>query len=814
MSYPISVYATISGQKIECNVIAFFRSAASVKLYVVIKSPIDEKSNSIIPFIVNNDEIEQEPILIEENYDKSVVEEYCKENFKDIHIEFLPDQKTSFSATLDLDSIKMHEVLHNIQLQEMLRQKQELNVDKVIEQIDIRIVDLSLDELNENAPDSAIEFIKNCVKVTRYELWLNKKIEEAKNKISKFSNSEIFSSEINQLKVLQSLIILLTENVKEWKSIEDALVTFVDYLGEDKSSVSAIINNETIRSVLPENERKRLYSTIVFRTNKNFDTKTVNAVANYFYKEKEYAKSAKLFISLKEQHEESPDIDGEQVEIYNSIGCCYVGLMQFEEAYHAFRQATEINPDYAVAYNNWAYALAVECDVIPKDNKRELKLQEALRRINQAIQHKNDDISFYSNKACIDYELNNFKAVIEDYNDGKRVSSRYKDIETLLKLKIHAQIELYYTNQEHFSFDSFVNDLEAIYKNNVGSNKYLFGALEVYHKIRDHAENADKISLKLLVFEFVVDKLMSALAIRDLDQKIYYYTSLSSLQRILEDDEFRQPIFCANHMNDPNEGQELHKMLVQQISNIELLQDLFEKQTNSPAQKRRHELNIEFTFLKAFTENDDALPMWIHYGDKGKGCCVKVNPKFFSNFDNDSDSEEKTLGNKPFDDEYRLYRVLYLQDGLLPINTDLEIKQLYEEFIKLFADLGLQYINYNLETRKAVSNSILKMINSIKYLFKNTDYQYEREMRIVLRRSMSDFERGDLDIQMTKPTENNHIPKVFIYTKKPLEIEEVILGPKIAETNEVIPYIAMRLLKLNDYHEEKVSIAKSVIEYR
>ena len=87
-------------------------------------------------------------------------------------------------------------------------------------------------------------------------------------------------------------------------------------------------------------------------------------------------------------------------------------------------------------------------------------------------------------------------------------------------------------------------------------------------------------------------------------------------------------------------------------------------------------------------------------------------------------------------------------------------------------------------------------------------------MRIVLRRSISDFEREDIDIQITNPTENNPIPKVFVYAKKPLEIEEVILGPKQNEINDFIPYIAMRLLKLNNYQEDKVHITKSLIEYR
>lgn len=617
----------------------------------------------------------------------------------------------------------------------------------------------------------------------------------------------------SQLKALQSLIELLSKPIKEKRTIEDALVNLIEFIDEDALDLNAILNNGSIATFFSESERKKMYGEIVFRANGKFDIKTVNAVANYFYKENDFNKAVKLFIKLSERCDSKQD-DVNIVELYNSIGCCYVGLMMFDDSYKAFRKAVEINSDYAVAYNNWAYTLITECDVIPKDSIRETKLREALRRINQAIQHKNDDVSFYSNKACIEYELNSFQAVIEDYDDATKVSSNYKDLETILKLKIYSKIELYYLKMETLTFSDFIDDLEMIYKNTTGSNKYLFQALEVYYKIKNYVNNADEICLKLMVFEFIVDKLMSALAIRNLDQDIYYYTSLSNLQRLLVDDEFKQPIFCASHMNDPNEGQELLRAFLPKTDNKELIQDLFNKTEDLATDRKRQKLHAEFTFLKAFTENEDSLPMWIHYGDEGKGCCIKVNPRFFSNFENDSDTEEKNLGSKPFNDEYRLYRVVYLKDGKLSMDIDDDIKKLYENFIDLFKDLCLQYVGFTYQLKDAVRNSILKIISNIIYLFKNTDYQYEREMRIVLRRSLSDFEREDIDIQTTSPTECNPIPKVFIYAKKPLEIEEIILGPKLVETDNIIPYITMRLLKMNNYQDEQINITKSLIEYR
>lgn len=813
MSYIISVYKIDDSSKIECNVIAFFQNAISMNHYVIVEFHDNEGENIILPFIVDNNKAEQELQLLTEDIDKQIVIQYCKENLGNKNINFTYSENVKFLAILDLKSMRLIDTYHRIPIQEMLDQKNALDVDKAIRQIDKKIIELSLDELNEIKPESATEFIKNCIDISRYDLWLNKKIEDAKSKISNFSHPDEFIHILEQLKAFQTLINLLSGPSKEKHMIEDALIDFIGCSGGNELDLKKILDNDVMQSFLSEHERKTMYRTIVLRANNKFTPKTVNAVANYFYKENDFSKAIILFNSLVERYQtNSEGID--LVETYNSIGCCYVGMMMFDDAYKAFEKTIKIDSNYAVAYNNWAYALAVECDVIPKDSSRDEKLNTALRYINRAIQHKNDDVAFYSNKACIEYELNSFQAVIEDYNDASSVSSNYKDLETILTLKLFSKIELYYTKKQTLEFNDLLNDLEIIFKNNTGKNKYLFQALDVYHKIRSDIENADEVCLNLLVFEFIVNKLMASLAIRDLNQEIYFYTSLSSLQKLLADDEFKQPIFCANHMNDPNEGQELYKTFLGQIDKKELIQDVFQKTEASCIQHQRQKLNVEFTFLKAFTENDDSLPMWIHYGDKGAGCCVKVNPRFFSNFKNDSDSEEKNLGKNPFDDEYRLYRVLYLKDGALPDNTDLEIKELYNSFINLFKELCSQYAGYPSHLKNIVSNSVVKIINSVIYLFKNIDYQYEKEMRIVLRRSASDFERDDIDIQVTNSTEKAPVPKVFIYAKKPLEIEEVILGPKTSEIDDIIPYITMRLLRMNNYQEEKVYITKSLIKYR
>ncbi len=67
-----------------------------------------------------------------------------------------------------------------------------------------------------------------------------------------------------------------------------------------------------------------------------------------------------------------------------------------------------------------------------------------------------------------------------------------------------------------------------------------------------------------------------------------------------------------------------------------------------------------------------------------------------------------------------------------------------------------------------------------------------------------------MDILFTTTSEKNEIPKVFIYTNKSLLIEEIILGPKVKETADILPFLDVKLFNNNN----KVLITKSEIDYR
>lgn len=819
----MKVIAKIQDKHIRCEVLHSFRHKVTNKSYIIIFDPFSAENDVVIPLLFIPDKDIQEAVFLNDEQDISVIEDIINKDACEIKYK-CPDGM--------IFEVHISESTNN-DLEEFARRLAEINrlgrfapqnIDDEIKHIDAKIIRLvgeeyfsELEQKEDNqyslASGLILSIVKEDISLTHYPLDIIDNLLDLKP-------VEISAQDMILLKMFQGVIVAFGKSEIVRQDIENALVAFVECENCTKELFDAIVNHKTFSEIFSRDIIQSVRSNIVLRVPSFFDLTAIKTAANYYYAKREYENSLvlfeKMYMIIKKDETESKEI----LDVLNSIGCCYVSIMQFEKAYKAFKEATEMDNNYAIAYNNWAYTIAVECDTLPKGDIRQQKLQEALAYINDAIQ-LNNDVSFISNRAFIEYELGQYKQVIRDFKRAKDISRKYADISTILKLTIDSRIMLSIDSTEtyHVEFGDLYDDLCLIYNNETGGNRFYFEALDVYDKISSYesTENVRAITSELMLLEFYIKELMSSIAVKNPYQKIYYYTSMNSLQKLLCDEDatvkYRLPIFSANHMNDPSEGQELEKAFFQFVGNESMVQDLFNHSDKFSDTKRRH-LEAEFTFLKAFTKSDDSLPMWVHYANEGKGCCVRVNSRFFTNFDSDLSDNEKTLTSNPFDYGYCLYEILYIQNGEIANKVPNRVKELYTNIFDKVSLLSSLYANLCQDTRKAVVFALSKMINKLRYLFKSVDYIYEQEMRIVLNRPLSDLKRDDIDIQMTPVTIQNPIPKVFIYTDKSLSIEEIILGPKVNETDDIIPFLAMKLLKINDYEADKVLITKSAIEYR
>ena len=202
------------------------------------------------------------------------------------------------------------------------------------------------------------------------------------------------------------------------------------------------------------------------------------------------------------------------------------------------------------------------------------------------------------------------------------------------------------------------------------------------------------------------------------------------------------------YMNDPNEGMMLRKFLYA---------------NNIPQKPGRKEATLPFVFIKCFTSRIDYLPMWQMYGAAAKGVCLVIDWSNISGID--------------------LFRVCYFShttngynlkgDDNKGIKTK-EIMHVLRQLRSLFSQLKNK-------DEKEVFESI---IEPILFLFKDNSYSYEQEYRI-----MYSYDYHNKRMRHTSETP----PKLFVLPPCPIQIKEIVLGPKFENANGLMPYLREQL---------------------
>lgn len=283
--------------------------------------------------------------------------------------------------------------------------------------------------------------------------------------------------------------------------------------------------------------------------------------------------------------------------------------------------------------------------------------------------------------------------------------------------------------------------------------------------------------------------------IRDISKYDFlYYTSGEHLRLLLGDEtdgccHYRLPIFHARHMNDPQEGK--------------LLQDILERdglylmEAKEGDVRKSYEEN--YVFLKAFffcrRENGPAhvkefLPMWVQYGEDAGGCCVVLNNKTF--------------------DKTNLRKVVYLSDeGRC---DDKSIQGFLDGFIDAYIRLCGLCVEIDTDSRQgrdclAKVQSLAEMILSqISYLFKHDSYKHENEVRLIVNRTGGSLE----DVKVVEGS----VPKAYIYSDRQSYIDEIILGAKMENPDDYVPFIHKQGNKMWSGTENQIKVTRSAIRYR
>lgn len=266
---------------------------------------------------------------------------------------------------------------------------------------------------------------------------------------------------------------------------------------------------------------------------------------------------------------------------------------------------------------------------------------------------------------------------------------------------------------------------------------------------------------------------------------------------LLEDErlskcKYRMPLFHVYHMNDPQEGKVL----------LSLLGKAGKIKTNAKEEQRdRIQYEEKHIYLKSFfcypqtkAMNNDVkefLPMWVQYGDDAEGCCVILNNKTF---------KKKSLR-----------KVIYLSDSGECEDSEIEglLKNLMDSYKQLIGICNklIKKKTVDAEFGIKVENLMTNLISQILYVFKHESYKHENEARLIENRT---YEDSVDDLKVI----SGNVPKVFIYDNQQTYIEEIILGARVKNPEDYIPYIYKQGKKMWEGSEKQIKITQSSIQYR
>jgi TPR repeat protein len=250
------------------------------------------------------------------------------------------------------------------------------------------------------------------------------------------------------------------------------------------------------------------------------------------------------------------------------------------------------------------------------------------------------------------------------------------------------------------------------------------------------------------------------------------------------------------YVNDPTEGKRLKDFDCGEIENP--LTALFDGMRDAGSISW---LDKEFhVFIACFSLELDSLNLWRFYGSDGKGYSI-VSP--LSAFD--AGTTEGIIrgpwakrGKTP--SKLALYKVLYedqeVKDALV------KLAEALKPVLKIARGLGG-------ELDKRVRSVAIAVISDLLYLYKDTQYAQEKEVRAAEARTL-----GDPEVKAFKPGDKQY-SKLYLETGALLFREPgsaIIIGPKVEDREAVMIYLQHRLAHQNWSGTCKVS--KSPPNYR
>ncbi len=290
------------------------------------------------------------------------------------------------------------------------------------------------------------------------------------------------------------------------------------------------------------------------------------------------------------------------------------------------------------------------------------------------------------------------------------------------------------------------------------------------------------------------------------------------------------------YMNDPEEGNILCGVLAKHLVNNTDI-DAFNKYWESLFSTAK-DLRESDTYLLCCSDNSlsDKLPMWSLYGDNGTGCCFSFSKEALlsvirmseQRISGDDSSQLDSSDNK-YPNLSEIYNSKNYPE-LLSVFYPSKGKQAYigRYFYEKLASLMLNVITNNEEERqklcalkkeaensdgdekmfrvkplevhqKIINNQVLMMIDQIRFLYKDSSYEHEKERRVV-----RFVDEKDRKIKLDEPKIYGDIPRLYVDIETNIDYADVsvTLGPKVENPQAVAAYL--KLVGVGDVQKSKI----------
>lgn len=412
---------------------------------------------------------------------------------------------------------------------------------------------------------------------------------------------------------------------------------------------------------------------------------------------------------------------------------------------------------------------------LPEEIKEKKGVKKALLR-NDGITKSEDIIDFNRELENIDSELN-----VGNYISSDKITDYFLTLLKDEKVEDLKHVVEVLVEKSNFNYDLLKKLIEHCIKNSSkDTHKIYYNTLISLVKKKNYEQLVSELETiemgELKEISDSVNQIKNKLKYKPEDKNFVHYTSLRTLKFLLyksdneENDSNKSDenkyypklrLSNARQMNDPNEGYTFLNLIG--IDKNDLPKTDYD---TSPF------------FFASMTQTgdsqklDDSLPMWKQYGDDARGICLTYHKQYIENLINDG---------------IEIYKVCYNIDEL-----NHEIEEIKKVFNKIKDPKDVKGQN--------LFSSALNLIDDIRYLFKDADYSYENEYRII-----KSYE-GKEDEIITCDSSNSVIPGIYTYIDKELKYSKIKLGPKCDDIDFVAPYIK--------FVDRNIEVTKSQISYR